>query len=74
MIGVQVRMITKYKLEENKIKYFEIIFVPCIINREINIVLVIKDTTDFNEVLVLKVKKQKHLKKKIIKKKNKQLD
>ena len=64
MISVQVRMITKYKIEENKFKYFEIIFVPCIINKEINIVLVVKDTTDFNEILVLKVNKNIIYKKK----------
>ena len=55
MIGVQVRMVSKCKLENDTIKYFEIIFVPCVIKSEIAVVLVVKDITHFNEIEVLKV-------------------
>lgn len=56
MIGIHVRMVSKCKLENEKIKYFEIIFIPCIIKTEITVVLVVKDITLFNEIEVLKVK------------------
>lgn len=55
MIGVHVRMVSKCKLQNDKTKYFEIIFIPCIVKSEITVVLVIKDITHFNEIEVLKV-------------------
>lgn len=47
-------MVSKCKLENDVVKYFEIIFVPCVIKSEIAVVLVVKDITHFNEIEVLK--------------------
>ncbi|KAL4492521.1 hypothetical protein ABPG72_007634 [Tetrahymena utriculariae] len=55
MIGVHVRMVSKCQLSSQKTKYFEIIFIPCIVKSEITVVLVVKDITHFNEIEVLKM-------------------
>ncbi|EAS04082.2 ATPase, histidine kinase-, DNA gyrase B (macronuclear) [Tetrahymena thermophila SB210] len=55
MIGVHVRMVSKCQLNSQKTKYFEIIFIPCIVKSEITVVLVVKDITHFNEIEVLKM-------------------
>jgi len=54
-----VRMVSKCKLENDTVKYFEVIFVPCVIRSEIAVVLVVKDITHFNEIEVLKVTKKR---------------